>query len=194
MVLLTCEKKHRREFWRRSFSLRRIRLLWWGVILGTFPLLVAVSTAPDLALGGATPGMRELTMLFANPAAVPLSAFISFLSGPWSEESGWRGYALNPLLKRLGIIAGSCVRGLMRAIWHLPLYFMPGTWHAQMGFGLSGFWTFLVYSTGVTLPITWVYLLSARSILAAVSLHFAANFTSQLVGEHWTSFRVCPSA
>jgi uncharacterized protein len=169
MVLLTFEKERRRDFWRRSFSLRRIRLPWWGVILVTFPLLFAVSIALDLALGGTT------------PATIPLMVFISFLSGPWSEEFGWRGYALGPLLKRLGTIPGSCVLGLVWGVWHLPLYFMAGTWHAQMGFGLGGFWTFLVWSIGLSLLITWVYLHTNRSILAALLLHFTANFTSQLV-------------
>jgi len=181
MVLLTFEKERRRDFWRRSFSWRRIRLPWWGVILVTFPLLFAVSIALDLALGGATPGMSEFKSLLANPATLPLTVFISFLSGPWSEEFGWRGYALDPLLKRLGIIGGSCVLGLVWGVWHLPLYFMAGTWHAEMGFGLSGFWTFLVWSIGLSLLITWVYLHTNRSILAALLLHFTANFTSQLV-------------
>jgi uncharacterized protein len=58
---------------------------------------------------------------------------------------------------------------------------MAGTWRAQMGFGLSGFWTFLVWSIGLSLLITWVYLHTNRSILAALLLHFTANFTSQLV-------------
>lgn len=184
VVLLTLEKERQRDFWRRSFSFRRIRLPWWAVILVTFPLLFAVSIAADLALGGAIPGMSELKSLLANPATVPLTVFISFLSGPWSEEFGWRGYALDPILKRLGIIQGSCVLGLVWGVLHLPLYFMAGTWHAQMGFGLSGFWTFLAYSTGVTLLITWVYLNTTRSILAALLLHFTANFTSQLVAPY----------
>lgn len=184
MVLLTFGRERRREFWRRSFSLRRIRLPWWAVILLAFPLLFAASIALDLALGGAAPGMSELGSLLANPAAVPLTVLISFLSGPWSEEFGWRGYALDPLLKRLDVVRGSCVLGLVWGVWHLPLYFMAGTWHAQMGFGLSGFWSFLVYSTGFTLLITWVYLYTARSILTALLLHFAANFTSQLVAPY----------
>lgn len=181
MMLLTFEKQRRREFWRRSFSLRRIWLSWWAVIMLAFPLLFVVSIAIDLAMGGTAPGMSEFKSLLANPATLPLTVFISFLSGPWSEEFGWRGYALDPLLKHLGVIGGSCVLGLVWGVWHLPLYFMVGTWHAQMGFGLSGFWTFLVSSTGLTLLITWVYLHTTRSILAAMLLHFTANFTSQLV-------------
>lgn len=53
-----------------------------------------------------------------------------------------------------------------------------------MGFGLSGFWMFLVYSMGLSLLITWVYLHTKRSILAAMLLHFTANFTSQLLAPY----------
>lgn len=113
MVLFTFTQEQRREFWRRSFSFRRIQPPWWIVILVTFPLLFAVSIAFDLFWGVAAPGMSELKSLLASPLTIPLVGLISFLSGPWSEEFGWRGYALDPLIKRLGAIGGSCVLGLV---------------------------------------------------------------------------------
>ena len=54
-------------------------------------LAFAASIALDLVLGGAVPRMSELKSLLANPTTVPLTVLISFLSGPWSEEFGWRG-------------------------------------------------------------------------------------------------------
>jgi membrane protease YdiL (CAAX protease family) len=111
----------------------------------------------------------------------PLAVFISLMSGPWSEEFGWRGFALDPLLQRFGTLGGSVLLGLLWGLWHLPLYLMPGTWHAAMGFRLAGFWTFLVLNIGLALVMTWVYLATGRSILTAILLHFAANFSSQLV-------------
>jgi membrane protease YdiL (CAAX protease family) len=44
------------------------------------------------------PGMKQFVSLMANPLMWPLAAFISFMSGPWSEEFGWRGYALDRFL------------------------------------------------------------------------------------------------
>jgi uncharacterized protein len=180
LVLLTENRDARRDFFRRCFTPGRIGLPSWALILFTFPAILGLSIALDRATGGTLPGMEELKSLLGSPLAWPLVAFISFMSGPWSEEFGWRGYALDPLLARLGIFKGSVTLGVIWAVWHLPLYFMANTWHAEMGFKLAGFWTFIGLSVGLSLLMTWVYLSTNRSILAAMLLHFASNFTSQL--------------
>jgi uncharacterized protein len=181
LVLLTYDKEQRRDYWRRCFSLKRIRLVWWAVIFLIFPILFGISTAFDVAAGGALPGMLQLKSLMANPITWPLAAFISFMSGPWSEEFGWRGYALDPLLKRFGNITGSIVLGLIWGVWHLPLFFMSATWHGQIGFKLAGFWMFIALNVAMSLTMTWVYLNTHRSILSGMLMHFTLNFSGQLL-------------
>jgi hypothetical protein len=58
---------------------------------------------------------------------------------------------------------------------------MSETWHADMGFKLAGFWTFIVFSVGLSLLMTFVYLTSNRSILTALLFHFVSNFSGQLI-------------
>jgi membrane protease YdiL (CAAX protease family) len=82
------------------------------------------------------------------------------------------------------------VLGLVWAVWHLPLYFMSATWHAQMGFQPAGFWTFIVFSMALSLVMTWVYLGTDRSILSAMLMHFTSNFTSQLLAPSSDRFEV----
>jgi membrane protease YdiL (CAAX protease family) len=181
MVFITHDKGQRRDYWRRCFSLRRVGPAWWAVIFFIFPLVFAVSIGVDMATGGPLPGIDQLKSLIATPGVIPLAAFLSFLSGPWSEEFGWRGFALDPLLKRFGPVSGSIVLGVVWAVWHFPLFLMPATWHGKMGFQLAGFWTFIVFSVGLSLIITWVYQNTDRSILAGMLLHFTSNFTAQLL-------------
>ncbi len=181
LVLTTYEREQRRDFWRRCFSPRLIGRHWWALIAVLFPAIWATAIGLDLVLGGGPPGLEQLGDLVAQPTMWPLAVVIGFLSGPWSEEFGWRGFALDPLLRRFGVLGGSVLLGLLWGVWHLPLYVMPGTWHASMGFRFAGFWTFLLLSIGLSLVMTWVYLNSGRSVLTALLLHFAANFSSQLV-------------
>ena len=47
--------------------------------------------------------------------------FLMLLIGGGQEEFGWRGYALAPLQKRLGVIPASLLIGSIWGIWHLPL-------------------------------------------------------------------------
>lgn len=183
MVFLTLDKEARRDFWRRSFSFKRIGVHWWGGIFLIFPILYALSILIDIAMGGALPQMTQLRGLLANPLMFPLAAFISFMSGPWSEEFGWRGYALDRIIAPLGPFTGSVILGLLWGAWHLPLFFMPDTWHGQIGFGLSGFWTFMLRNAGLALLMTGIYLSTNRSILSGFFVHFTSNFTGQLLAS-----------
>jgi uncharacterized protein len=181
MALLTYDKEQRRDYWQRSFSFRRIDWKMWLAIFLVFPAIYGLSILLDLSMGGALPGMEQLKSLIAYPTMLPLVAFISFMSGPWSEEFGWRGYALSPMLNRFGALRGSIVLGVLWGVWHLPLYFMPATWHGQMGFKFAGFWIFILENVAVSLIMTWVFSNTNRSILSGMLVHFASNFTGQLL-------------
>lgn len=190
MVIFTLDKEARRDYWRRCFSFKRISGLWWVVILLLFPVLYSLSILINMAMGGSMPEMNQLRSLIANPLTIPLVAFISFMSGPWSEEFGWRGYALDRIISPLGFMTGTIVLGFIWGVWHLPLFFMPDTWHGQIGFGLTGFWMFILRSIGLALLMTWVYLKTNRSILSGMFMHFTSNFSSQLIAPVSARFEV----
>jgi membrane protease YdiL (CAAX protease family) len=58
---------------------------------------------------------------------------------------------------------------------------MPDTWRGQIGWGLYGFWTNLIYTVGLAAVMTWVYLNTNRSILSAFLMHFTSNFAVNLI-------------
>lgn len=186
MVLLTYDNAARRDYWRRCFSFSRISLGWWAVIFLLCPVILAASIVIDIALGGSPPPMLLLQSLVAAPTLIPLATFIRFMSGPWSEEFGWRGYAQDRMTTLFGFIPGSVLLGLIWGVWHLPLFFMPATGHGQLGFGPTGFWTFIVYNVGLALLMAWVYLGTNRSILSAMLLHFVGNYSGQLIDPRST--------
>ena len=92
--------------------------------------------APPMVLGGTTwlawilPelwGVPHLQMLLPSAwAFLPFLLLMIFLGGG-QEELGWRGYILDPLEERLGPWLGNLVIGVVWALWHLPLFFIPGT-------------------------------------------------------------------
>jgi uncharacterized protein len=180
MVLFTYDKEQRRDYFRRCFSFKQIKLPYWVFTVFVFPLIFAFIISLDVFMGGSLPGMTNLKAFIARPWIIPMALFMSFLSGPWSEEFGWRGYSLDPLLKRFGILRGSITLGFIWGIWHLPLYFMPQTWHAKMGFQFAGFWSFVLAGIGLAMLMTWVYLRTNRSILSGFMMHLGSNFTANL--------------
>lgn len=181
LAMATNDRAGRREFWRRFYDIRRIGRLRLAAILLLFPALTAAAIGVDLLLGGSAPDMTALRAILANPLLLFPGLLLSFFSGPFSEEFGWRGFALDPLLERLGFAGASIVLGLFWGVWHLPLYLMPETWHGQMGFRFEGFWAFILGSVGLSVIASSAYLGTARSILAAMLVHLAANYSTQLI-------------
>jgi membrane protease YdiL (CAAX protease family) len=179
-VLFTYNKEQKRDYFRRCFSFRQIKLPYWAFIIFVFPIIFAFIISLDMLMGGTMAGMTNLKAYMAQPWIIPLALFMSFLSGPWSEEFGWRGYSLDPLIKRFGILRGSAILGFIWGLWHLPLFFMPQTAHAKMGFQFAGFWSFVLASIGLAMMMTWVYLRTNRSILSGFMMHLAGNFTGNL--------------
>lgn len=183
MAMATGSRPQRLEYLKRIWQAKRISRFWWAFLILLFPLIIAASIAMDLALGGALPQMANLKAVIANPVVFFPLVLLSFMSGPFSEELGWRGFALDPLLERFGFTNASILLGIVWGVWHLPLYFMPQTWHGQMGFRFEGFWLFILMSIGLSNLMSLVHLRTGRSILSAMLMHLGSNFTAQLVAQ-----------
>lgn len=170
------------DFWRRMVDGRRIGGSWWAFIL-LFPAVVSlIALAVYLAAGKPLPPLEAATALRAAPwTLLPLMLYV-LIFGPLPEELGWRGYGLDALQQRTdNALLASLILGATWAVWHLPLFFIEGTWHSGLGFGPAGFWWFALSIVAQTLIITLVYNANHRSILAAIVFHFSVNLTGELL-------------
>lgn len=181
LIFILYNRADRIAYLKSIIYIRRIKAVWWLFMLLVFPLVYAAAIGLDLLLHGSVPQMTNLKAVIANPVSFFPLLLLSFLSGPFSEELGWRGYALLPMINRMGLAKAAVLLGLIWGIWHFPLYLMPDTWHGQMGFGLYGFVSFMVLSIGLSLIMAVVYMKTGQSIVSALVLHVSSNFTSQLL-------------
>jgi membrane protease YdiL (CAAX protease family) len=104
-----------------------------------------------------------------------------FLLGPLLEEPGWRGYALDRLQTLGSAFTASVILGLLWAAWHLPQFFIPGSYHHTLGFWTLAFWLFVLTAISISVLITWIYRYNERSVFAAILLHASVNFTRDSV-------------
>ncbi len=96
------------------------------------------------------------------------------------EEIGWRAYALEGLQRKVPIISASLIIGFFWAIWHLPLFFMEGTYQSQLGVGTAEFWTFHI-NILIGSPIyAWLYNKTGRVAFVAVLYHALGNLSGEL--------------
>lgn len=87
------------------------------------------------------------------------------------EEIGWRGFALPRFQESLGSLGGSVANGVFWALWHLPLFFMPGS--SQYGHSLLLF-IYLLTCWSITMAVFVGK--SQGSVIPAILFHVAVNF------------------
>jgi hypothetical protein len=156
----------------RRLASRAIRLdyprRWLLVALVLPPTIVGVALAVAVATG-TTPAFP-----WAGQPIVLLVAFgwILFLGGPVQEEFGWRGYLLDPLQTRLTPLGGGLAVGLVWAVWHLPLFYIP----SETIYYDNAFLGFAVSITLLSVLMTWVYNSTGGSLLPALLMHTSWNW------------------
>lgn len=172
----------RRDYWRRIVDVRRIGAGWWLVILLFVPALMALAAGLDLLTGGgAAPYQRAAAPFLGAPLALIPFALSIFVIGPFPEEFGWRGYALDRLQERWGALRASLTLGVIWGAWHLPLFFMRGTYQYQQGAWSQWFWLFMIGIIPLAVVITWVYNNTQRSTLAVMLFHFMVVFVDDFL-------------
>ena len=147
------------------------------VLLGV-PALLLLAILP---LPGALSAFR-LPALSFWPTYLILYLLFLIAWGPLGEEPGWRGFALPRLEQRSGPLVGTLLLGVLWGLWHLPLFFIPGSDQYALsvvstGFvgHLIGFGVYIIWTTGLAVTITWVFNNTRGSLGLSMLLHASVN-------------------
>jgi membrane protease YdiL (CAAX protease family) len=142
---------------------------WYVPIFFLFPIITGGALLLVMLSGESLP---ELSVL-SNPFLIAVGfVYIFFLGGPFQEEWGWRGYALNRLQARWNALISSLILGVIWGMWHLPLFFISGTIQSQ-----TPIWGFMILILCGTILFTWLYNNTDGSILAAMLFHTMNNLS-----------------
>jgi len=174
-------RHQKRDYARRVFDVSRISPRWLAVTMLFFPVMNGLATLANGLTGGAWPAFKMASDLLANPLSIIPYLLFMFVFGPLPEELGWSGYALDGLQARRSALATSLIIGAAWAVWHLPLFFVDGTFqHDEIGFATASFWWYMLPTLPISILDTWVYNNANRSTLAAVLLHFMVNVSGEV--------------
>lgn len=178
---LTRGTDDRRDYWKRVIDFKRITPLWGLVVLLVTPALHLLAAGIDIGAGGWGAAWGSAVMKFSE---FPLSLFFSILFAsliPFIEELGWSGYALDRLQEQYNATVSALILGVIWSLWHLPMFFIPGSYQAGLGIGTPAFWLFFIGIIPVSLVCSWVYINTNRSTLASILLHAMINFTGEII-------------
>lgn len=154
-----------RRLWHQLVAWRN-NWVWYLLSLAGPPALMLVSLGIHILLGGEG-------LMFNDPAelyrVIPVFLLVFFFS-VLGEEIGWRGFALPWLQARLNALQSSIILGVLWALWHLPLYWIPGDFHQQLPLS----W-FILQIMATTILITWIYNATQGSLFMVMLFHAASN-------------------
>ncbi|WP_235787152.1 CPBP family intramembrane glutamic endopeptidase [Streptomyces mutabilis] len=154
-------------------------LLWTPPLpaLGSVTVLAAALLGhaagdPAPSWGDARGVMKDM----GGPAAFLVSMLVS---GPLSEEPGWRGTAYPRMRATMGRLRIGVVLGVTWAVWHLPLFSVDGTVQNDLGLATPSGLLFAVSNIPMAMLVTCAY--ERAGVVASIAVHFAVNTTMVLL-------------
>ena len=126
----------------------RIPLRWYVLAIALPPVLIISSSIIYVSVFNATYAFEEIAALWMFPLGLALTFFV----GGGNEELGWRGFAQPALQEGLSAFTASLAVGFVWFIWHIPLFFVPGS--SQAGVPM------VPYAVGVlatAVILSWLY-------------------------------------
>ena len=158
------------------------KVRWGNVLLAVlqFAGIVAASILLSLLFGQSL-DQFSFTEDFSFTGVGIGTAFVTITLAAILEEVGWKGYCEDSIGAYMNWFWESMIFGVIWSLWHLPLIFIEGTYHAGLMVNPLFVVNFFVSAVPMGFIITWVYLVSDRSILACIIYHFVINFLQEKI-------------
>ena len=158
------------------------KVKWRNVLLAIlqFAGIVVCSILLSLAFGQSL-DQFSFTEDFSFTGVGIGSALITVTLASIIEEVGWKGYCEDSIGAYMNWFWESLIFGALWSFWHFPLLFIKGTY--QAGLMVNPLYVINFFISGIPLGyiVTWVYLVSDRSILACMVYHLTVNFLQEKI-------------
>ena len=177
-VLTSKNKALKDDFKRKLVRFYRIKPLSLLFAIIVFILIAVISIFISLLFGGSI-NQLSFTEDFSFSIGGASSLLVILLASI-IEEVGWRGYGEDAVGSYHNWFTESLIFGCIWATWHLPLFWINGTYHCGLReMGPIYMINFLVSTIPFDFIQTWVYVKNRRSMLATIIFHIFVNITQE---------------
>ncbi|HHT7110510.1 TPA: CPBP family intramembrane glutamic endopeptidase [Bacillus cereus] len=160
IIAISLKKKYGSQDEFRSFIKNIVNpkhhFAWYTLII----ILAFISCYLPIIFGGAK---------MQTPLYVALISFPIMIVGGGLEEIGWRGFLQPALQKRFSVFLSTVIVSGIWAIWHWPLWFIPGTNQTQ-----RDFIAFIITTMAMSFLLTTIFN-ATKSIFMCLIFHALLN-------------------
>lgn len=100
--------------------------------------------------------------------------------GPIPEEVGWRGVLFDEASKT-SVFKAQVLTAVVWLIWHLPLFFISGSYQNSVGFATPEFFIWCGELIALSIIMGYLYGLTGKSIASAILFHYFVNLAGELI-------------
>ncbi len=179
-ILTSGNRMLKEDLKRKMVGCYRIRPGYIILAIIIFGAAVAISIGISVLLGG-SPEQFSFTEDFSFSIG-GTSALLTMVLASLIEELGWRGYGEDSVGQYMNWFKESIIFAVIWAMWHLPLFLIPGTYQYTLTeLGPAYIINFLVSTIPIDFIQTWLYVKNRRSMLATMIFHLFINVFQEKV-------------
>jgi uncharacterized protein len=147
----------------------KVKGIWYVVVLIVPVMLVIAAGYADQLISGQSFTMKGFSVNNEFPQFGPLGYFLfNFFTFGIGEETGWRGFALPALQKKLTAFTSTLFLAVGWACWHIPAFLYRPLYSQMDVAGIAAFFMSLLMGAIV---LTWLYNSTKGSLLIVAIFH-----------------------
>ncbi len=173
--------KDRADYLRRLTEIKGIRKSWLAFILIIVPELTAGSIIIDMISGDPEVNWSRPSWKRCPHHSLSLASSSSSFSSVLCRRS-WGGgvWLWKAQLVHSPAYTGAII-GIAWIVWHLPLFFIDGTYQEALGLGTPRSIDYLAVIFFQSLIMVWIFNNTSGSIPAAILFHFMVNLVGEMI-------------
>lgn len=173
-VMTSRSKELKEDFKRKLIGFYRIKPMSILMAIVGFMAIVGISISISIAFGQSAEQFAFTEDFSFSVGGT--SALLTILLAAVIEEVGWRGYGEDSVASYCSWFKESIIFGIVWALWHVPLFWIEGTYHYGLTqLGILYVLNFLISVMPMGFLTTWVYVKNNRSMLACIIFHLFIN-------------------
>ena len=178
MVLTSKSQALKKDYIAKITDIKKIDPVNVILAVASMFAIIMVSIAISLLFGQSTEQFSFVNGFSFSIGGIP--TLFTLVLTALLEEFGWRGYAEDSIASYTSWFKESIIFGIVWGLWHLPLFFIPGTYQNNiMNMNIWYMVNFLISVIPIGFLFTWVYVKNKRSIFACAIFHFFVNFLQE---------------
>lgn len=157
-------------YFKRLKNIRETKLVSWLITLS--PVIILILSSLIIF------GKININPDFPTPILLYSIGLLFF--GPIPEELGWRGVLFNDL-NDLSFKKAQIYMAIIWFVWHLPLFFIIGTYQNNLGIISIDFLFFTINIFIQSFILGYLFVFGKRNIILPILFHYFVNLFGELL-------------